>query len=380
MVLTREKKGTDGAAFDRAGVCFVCLEGQIGGAEKSLLLLGESIAERYSIIAICVAGSEIERHFEQMGIKCWAIDGMKREIGIIGKGWCFFKTSWRIGKIIRKNRPAIIHANNLKACLMSIWGARFGEAKLVFHCRDMAGSRVAVRLGSWAADSVIAVSKAARWWLLRKGADKKKIEVIYNGVKRLKDGGGGKFINEKIYFGNVGQFVGWKRQGLFIEAAEIVYRQRSDVRFCIVGDDVFGGEGEYKKQLMQKVRDSEVAGCLEMVGWQEEMRDVWERVDCLVHTAENEPFGRVLIEAMDNEIAVIAVDSGGCGEIVTDKVTGILVDNGDAVELAEAMMKIAGNRYLARRLGAAGRKKVCEKFLFETVGDKVMDIYERLLA
>ena len=224
------------------------------------------------------------------------------------------------------------------------------------------------------------IQVAVRWWLMKKGSDKKKIEVIYNGVKTQKNNVKDKFINEKICFGNVGQFVGWKRQGLFIEAAEIVYRQRSDVRFCIVGDDVFGREEKYKKQLMQKVRGSKVRGCLKLLGWQEDMDDVWGQIDCLVHTAKNEPFGRVIIEAINNEIAVVAVNSGGCGEIVRDKVTGILVDSADAVELAGAMMRIAGNKELAKRLGRAGRKDVCENFSFEDVGDKVIKIYERLLA
>ena len=380
MVLKREKKDLDGPVVDKACVCFICVEGQLGGAEKSLLLLGESIGKRYSIIAVCPAGSEIERIFAQMGVQCLAIDEMAKGIGIIGKGMYFLRTSWRVRKIIKETRPAIIHANNFKAGLVSIFGGKLNGAKFVFHCRDMAGRPAAVRLCCWTADSVIAVSKAVRWWLMKKGCDKKKIEVIYNGVKTQKNNVKDKFINEKICFGNVGQFVGWKRQRLFIEAAEIVYRRRSDVRFCIVGDDVFGREGKYKKQLMQQVRNCEVRSCLKLLGWQEDMEDVWGQIDCLVHTAENEPFGRVIIEAMNNEIAVVAVNSGGCGEIIRDKVTGILVDRADAVELAGAMMRIAGNKELARRLGRAGRKDVCENFSFEDVGDKVMEIYERLLA
>jgi glycosyltransferase involved in cell wall biosynthesis len=380
MVLKREKKHSDGLAINRACVCFICVEGHLGGAEKSLLLLGEVVKQQYSIIAICPAGSKVEKHFRQMRIECRVINEIARGIGIIGKGLYFFKTSWQVWKIIKKTRPAIIHANNSKAALVSILAGKLSGAKFVFHCRDMAGSRATIRLSSWAADSVIAVSKAVRWWLIKKDADKKKIEVIYNGVKTQKDRVRKKFINEKMCFGNVGQFVGWKRQGLFIEAAEIVYRQRSDVRFCIVGDDVFGREGKYKKQLMQQVQDSEVAGCLKLLGWQNDMEDVWEQIDCLVHTAENEPFGRVIIEAMEHEIAVVALDSGGCAEIITDKMTGILVENEDAVELAGVMMQIAGNRDLARRLGQAGRREVCEKFSFETIGHKVMEIYERLLA
>jgi len=380
MVLKREKKHSDRLVINRACVCFICVEGHLGGAEKSLLLLGEVVKQQYSIIAVCPAGSEVEKRFRQMRIKCWAINEIARGIGIIGKGWYFFKTSWQVWKIIKKRRPAIIHANNSKAALVSILAGKLSGAKFVFHCRDMAGSKAAIRLCSWAADSVIAVSKAVRWWLIKKDADKKKIEVIYNGTKIQKDSVKNKFINEKICFGNIGQFVGWKRQGLFIDAAEIVYRQGSDVRFCIVGDDVFSREGKYKKQLLQQVQDSEVKGCLKLLGWQENMENVWKQIDCLVHTAENEPFGRVIIEAMDNEIAVVAIDSGGCAEIITNKVTGILVDSADAVELAGAMMRVAGNRDLARRLAKAGKKKVCEKFSFETVGHKVMGIYERLLA
>lgn len=378
MALNREKKDFDGGLVYRTFVCFICVEGQIGGAEKSFLLLGELVKQRYSIIAVCPASSEVESRFVKMGIECQAIEQMPKGGGVIRKRWYFLKTSWRIWKIIKKIRPAIIHANNFKAGLAAIPASKLGGVKFVFHCRDMAGNCIAVRLCCWTADSVIAVSKAVRYWLIKKGCNKEKIDVVYNGVKTQKDATGEKFISKKICFGNVGQFVAWKRQGLFIEAAKIVCQQRSDVRFCIVGDDVFNREGKYKKELMQQLRNSPLGDCLELTGWQENMKDVWGQIDCLVHTAENEPFGRVVIEAMNNEIAVVAVDSGGCGEIVRDNVTGILVENADAVELADAMIKIAGNRYWAKMLGLAGRREVCEKFSFAMVGYKVMKIYERL--
>ncbi|HPS54321.1 MAG TPA: hypothetical protein PLP05_01870, partial [Sedimentisphaerales bacterium] len=65
MALNIEKKVSDAPAC----VCFICIEGRIGGAEKSLLLLGELVKQQYPIIAICPTGSEVERHFGLMGIK-----------------------------------------------------------------------------------------------------------------------------------------------------------------------------------------------------------------------------------------------------------------------------------------------------------------------
>ena len=53
-------------------------------------------------------------------------------------------------------------------------------------------------------------------------------------------------------------------------------------------------------------------------------------VDVLVHPAESESFGRVIVEGMAAGLPVVGVAAGGVGEIVRHEETGLLVPPGAA--------------------------------------------------
>merc|ERR1712083_519190 len=78
--------------------------------------------------------------------------------------------------------------------------------------------------------------------------------------------------------------------------------------------------------------------------------------DCLLYTPSGEHFGIVPIEAMYNELPVIAVNDGGPLETVVDGKTGFL-RKPDPKEFAEAMKN---------DLGKNGRRRVLNCFSFNS--------------
>ena len=70
--------------------------------------------------------------------------------------------------------------------------------------------------------------------------------------------------------------------------------------------------------------------------------------------------GIVNLEAMAAGKAVVASRTGGVPEIVVENETGLLVPPGDAVALAEALRRVAGDDALRTRLGAAGLERVAK--------------------
>lgn len=52
----------------------------------------------------------------------------------------------------------------------------------------------------------------------------------------------------------------------------------------------------------------------------------------------NEGFGRIILEAMSLGVPVVASASGGLGEIIDDKVNGLLVRPDDYIHTAEAVL------------------------------------------
>jgi glycosyltransferase involved in cell wall biosynthesis len=368
-------------------VLFVNIEGQLGGAERSLLLLAKYLRNDFHIAVACPAGSPLAEQLACMGIDSFIIPhppsrSFIRIIQIIHLA----KTSYRIIKIAHNFKPSIIHANNFYAAVASILSVAITRQKLLWHARDLTRFKLAPKICSFFCTRVIAVSNAVKESLIKKGIKPVKIVVVHNGIELdtsrcdIPETVQSKSVNTPVTFANVGQFVPWKKQALFIEAACRLIQKNSNAMFFLVGDDIFGGNPEYKAGLLNKIRNSETAEKIALLGWQENMNEVWSKIDCLVHTAAREPFGRVIIEAMGHYVPVIAVNQCGPGEIIQNGKTGILVNPDNIEELSEAMLKIADDKNLALQLASAAYRYVASRFSAETTAEHIREIYQQILA
>lgn len=108
------------------------------------------------------------------------------------------------------------------------------------------------------------------------------------------------------------------------------------------------------------------------------LRDL-PRARGLVYISESEGLGSAALLAMAHGVPVIASRTGGLPEIVIDGVNGFLVDN-DPAAIAEAVARLAGDRELAARLGAAGRRLVEEQFTIERMAEKTIEAYRTVLS
>lgn len=103
------------------------------------------------------------------------------------------------------------------------------------------------------------------------------------------------------------------------------------------------------------------------------------RARALVYISESEGLGSAALLAMAHGVPVIASRAGGLPEIVVDGVTGLLVDN-DPAAIAAAAARLAEDRALAARLGAAGRRMVEDRFTIERMAEKTIEAYHRVLS
>jgi glycosyltransferase involved in cell wall biosynthesis len=101
--------------------------------------------------------------------------------------------------------------------------------------------------------------------------------------------------------------------------------------------------------------------------------------DIMVLPSRNEPFGRVLIEAMATGKPVIATASGGAPEIVVPEETGLLVPPENAEALAGALLRLLGDEDLRQRMGAAGVARAREHFDVRRVVEQVEGIYGEMI-
>lgn len=90
-----------------------------------------------------------------------------------------------------------------------------------------------------------------------------------------------------------------------------------------------------------------------------------------------EQFGFVLLEAMASGVPVIASAIGGIPEVLGD--AGILVRPADVPALRNAILRLVGDDNLRLETGAAGRRRVLERFNRVDVALKMKTVYRRIL-
>jgi len=170
-----------------------------------------------------------------------------------------------------------------------------------------------------------------------------------------------------------GRFIPIKGISQLIRATEIVRRQIPIAKLYLAG----GGSKSYVtyiKNLAQKVNVP-----LHFIGYlaREDVHHAYWMADCFVcPTQKHESFGLVNVEALACGVPTVASRIGGIQEIIKHNHNGLLVTNyKNAQSLAKEILKIAKNRKLAKRLGAAGRRSCQSKFNWENTSAKLERIY-----
>jgi starch synthase len=96
------------------------------------------------------------------------------------------------------------------------------------------------------------------------------------------------------------------------------------------------------------------------------------------HVEISELLSLTAIEAMACGTPVVASRIGGIPEVVRDGETGFLAEPGDVTALRDRLSEILADPHLGRRLGAAGRDLVLDRFTWEACAERCLAAYREL--
>ncbi len=368
--------------------------GSVSGAENSLLTLVHHLDRRRFTPVAAVPAGPLAQRFDAQGVHVRLIPQLRlgRPSGLLSGGWGALRLRRWAASLRRAARVLdcdLVHANSLTAGL----GASLaigGRLPVVWHARDV---RAPVRAERWLAaraTRIVAISACVADHLLEvTPAARERTVLIYNGIEP--DGFRPTRSREQVraelglppdclLVGTVGQIVPWKRQDVFIEAAAIIVARMPRSHLLVVGADLFGEHSDYGRELRSLAEMLNVGSRVIFTGYHEDVASVMAALDVLVHPAEDEPLGRVLLEAMSLGVPCVAASSGGPAEIIEDGVSGMLVTPGDVNGFAREVCELLERPGAARRLGEAGRARVQSHFLASRMARLIEDVYEEALA
>jgi glycosyltransferase involved in cell wall biosynthesis len=290
----------------------------------------------------------------------------------------------RLAQLIEREETTLIHANGLKASILTCFLAPLVRAPILWHVHDFLRARrfheLFVLLGEIVPDAVLVNSHA----VAEDFFGNRKVIVVHNGVdlSRFSPAEKSSSDDPSLKVGMIGALAPWKGQHLFIQAAKQVSERVGNVKFLIVGDEIYDTSGHrgYKEELQRLAGSLGIESQVVFTGFQHDVARVIGSLDLVVHCSlEPEPFGRVIVEAMACGQPVIAAKAGGVLEIIEDGVTGILVAPGDVSSLADAMCSLLGNEAKRDAIGQAARKRMERSFTLEDQVKRVESLYESLL-
>jgi len=143
---------------------------------------------------------------------------------------------------------------------------------------------------------------------------------------------------------------------------------------------VLAGSGEDEDDLRKHAASTEIADHVRFLGAQSDLRPVYSALDVFALSSLDEASPTVVLEAMGCECAVVSTRVGGAMTMIEDEQSGIVVERSSPRQLAEALIRLADDPGLRRRLAECARRRVVERFDVTRMVDNHQQFYRNVLA
>lgn len=384
----------------------------VSGAEISLLTMASHLQDAEAVL-LGPAG-ELADRARANGIPYAVVPGYRARLTrnplrLLRHAFGMAAEGRRLAKLIRELELDIVHANSIRAGLIVSLFARPKKLPVVWHIRDHMPQGLVGKLvravAARSASSLVCISEAVRQGTgdlagrtarrsapgAARSAPRELAAVIHNGVAlghadeadreadrvriRRELGASPGTVVVTI----IGQIAPWKRQEDAIEALRLLLARGLDTQLWVVGEPKFREENiAYAERLKTMAAAADLAGRVVFTGFRSDIREICRAADLLVLCSDNEPFGRVLIEAMGEGIPVVGTRAGGVPEIVTEGASGLLYEVGDVGALADRIGELIAQPARRLAMGRAAYDRARRKFGIASTVAKVEALYREL--
>lgn len=294
-------------------------------------------------------------------------------------------------RLCKKYNIDILEAHLTKPIMGCLLASFFQKCKVIVHEHgpvlekgfQYSFYRLALRVLWRRAVVFVTISNYMAAYVVRKiGIARNEIRVIPNAVsfdvfdpqrfskKEARQDLG--ISDQEIVLGFVGRLNHMKGVDLLVKAVPLLLQQSRRYLLLLVG------EGPERKSLEMLAQKLHVDNRVRFLGFCEDVPKVMAAFDIGLVPSRKEPFGIVCLELMRMRVPVISSGAGGMAEYITDKQTGLILNENSPVEICRCVQLLSENQQLCSRLVDAAYKH-CESFSVEKYVKSYLEIYEELL-
>ncbi|MDT7538081.1 MAG: hypothetical protein QOI82_1666 [Actinomycetota bacterium] len=323
-------------------------------------------------VAALYAGGPREQELASAGVPVW-LGGVPRKWQV----WRLLAALWRLFRLMRRERPDVVHAFLFHAYVIAGPLARLARVPVTVAGRRSLGSFLDGRpllrlLGRWsnhAYDAVVANAQAvADDTLRREGLAPAAVHVIPNALpdEAFATGATAHRWAEPVQLLCVGNLIAYKGHSNLLAA---LAQLRSPVHLDIAGE----GPERDRLQLAAEQRGLDVS----LLGARRDVAVLLQSADVFVLPSLEEGMSNALMEAMAAGLPIVATDVGGNREVLGD--TGVLCRAGDPADLARTLQGLLDDPEGARAMGCTARRRAEERFRVDAFAEAHVTLYRRLL-
>jgi glycosyltransferase involved in cell wall biosynthesis len=369
------------AELPKSNILFVSHDtGLIGGAERQLIELLKGLDRgRFNPYLVCIEpGGPVGKSAREVGVP----------VTVLSRTWRWdFGVITRLYGLIKREDIAIVHAY---LGLPGFFGAVAGKlaGRKVITTIRIAGPRRRIsdsseRFAFMISDRIIANSHAGVDHYFKRWPGRGKTRVIYNGYKLAEFDPAVTRSRAELGLPETGLLIGHvanlsylKDYPTFLRALAAVFARRDDVSAVILGD------GARREEYEALARELGIAPRTLFLGHRRDVLDIARHFDMGVlasHPDYSEGLSNSICEYMGLGKPAVAAAVGGNRELVREGETGFLATPGDAADLADKILALAGDDEMRRAMGAKGRDFFLANLSLEAMVGRTEDVYDELM-
>ncbi|MEF2071613.1 glycosyltransferase family 4 protein [Consotaella aegiceratis] len=358
-------------------------------ASHFLPMARAAIEQGFEVVVITRVRDHADRIAETGG-RVISLEAERRKLNPLSLG----RTALRLSRILKRERPDLVHC--IAAQSIVVGGAAAALAGIDRRIYALTGLG---RLGA-RRDVVGATERTLLRTVVRQGIQSKRTRYLFENPDDSHLLGlhpadprvtivGGAGVDPEIFAPSpppagspfriaiVARMLWSKGIDLAVEAVRQARGRGADVTLSL-----YGAPDPSNRRAIP-VAQLEEWSALDGIVWHGTVRDVrsvWrEHHAASLPSRGGEGLPRSLLEAAACGRAILTTDVPGCRSFVRDGIEGRVVPC-EADALAEAMVRLAGDRELVERMGNAARERVLSGFTERHVMETVKSLYADLLA
>ncbi len=374
-------------------ILYLITKSNWGGAQRHVFDLAVYSHKMGHKVVVALGGEGmLNDRLKAAGIETRTLGRLKRDVHAGDDLNSFFD----IFKMIRKERPDVLHLHSTKAGgLGALVGRILRVKKIVFTAHGWAFNedrsfweRSGIALISWLTmlfcTDIITISEKEKKQAQQFPFVAQKVHMIHLGIhspvfmskssveiflkSKIPDG-----IAKKIIIGTIAELHPNKGLTYAIEAmAKLVVKFPSTI-FLIIG------EGDQRKSLEELIKEKSLQKNIILAGYVENAVQYIKGFSIFLLPSIKEGLPYCLLEAGYASLPVVATTVGGIPEIIDDMKSGILIQSKKSEEISHALEFLIKHKNVQKEYGRNLQEKVRSEFNIEKMLEATMKLYVKPL-